>query len=320
MSDDNLIQLPDELTEDQWWLILWAFITDIPENEWNDFAHDLIYKNRFSSSHKVVEVIKAFSEKCTATIKKGQILYRARLYFQDPLQEFLTTVFKKPDEIDSQDNTEKNIPYYNMKLAALVTAVEKGESRGEEIIDAYNSWQRKRFKGFDSSGSGAPPADVASSGRLNPEKIKYLYLAEDPQTAVYEVRPTIGQHVSVAAFKAIEDIKIYDLASDINPQEEPIVDSDYPLFHEIQRRFSEPNAGDAYRYLPTQYLGELIKQIGFDGVRFMSSLKNGGINVVLFDEKKCKAYRSDLIKVGNIELKLEKPEIYQLEELMNNDS
>ena len=38
------------------------------------------------------------------------------------------------------------------------------------------------------------------------------------------------------------------------------------------------------------------------------------------DEKKCKAYRSDLIKVGNIELKLEKPEIYQLEELMNNNS
>ena len=92
MSEESLIQPPEELTEDQWWLILWAFITDIPENEWSDFAHDLIYKNRFSLSHKVVEVIKAFSEKCTATFKKGQILYRARLYFQDPLQEFLAVL------------------------------------------------------------------------------------------------------------------------------------------------------------------------------------------------------------------------------------
>ena len=35
--------------------------------------------------------------------------------------------------------------------------------------------------------------------------------------------------------------------------------------------------------------------------------------------RKCKAISSDLIKVGEIELKFENPEIYQLEELLKND-
>lgn len=66
--------------------------------------------------------------------------------------------------------------------------------------------------------------------------------------------------------------------------------------------YKKPNSGDTFRYMPTQYLGEIIKQMGFDGLRFNSSLKKGGVNIVLFDDKKCKAIRSDIIKVGNIEL------------------
>ena len=117
----------------------------------------------------------------------------------------------------------------------------------------------------------------------------------------------------------MEEVKIYDLARNIKPQEGENSEYDYSLFSVIQQRFSEPNTGDVIRYLPTQYLGELIKQMGFDGLRFKSSLKNGGVNIVLFDDKKCKAYRSDLIKVGDIELKYEVPEIYQLEELLKTD-
>ena len=97
MNEESIASTTEELTQDQWWLILWSLLTDVPEKEWNEFAHDLIYKDRFSSSHKVVGVIKDFSEKCTATIKKGQVLYRARVYRKDPLQEFLSDVFKNPD-------------------------------------------------------------------------------------------------------------------------------------------------------------------------------------------------------------------------------
>lgn len=315
------IDYPDspivDLSEEQWCLLLLALLTDVPFKEWNEFVHDLVYKNRYSSSHKVVDVIKDFSGKCTNTIKKGQVLYRARVYHQDPLREFLSEVFMNNTEKIDSDVLGNNNDYYNMKLAAFMMAVDKKTSRGEEIIYAYKKWQRKRFKGYNPSGSGAPPADNTLSGRLNPERIRYLYLAEDPETAVYEVRPTIEQHVSVATFKTKDDLKIYDLAGEIKPQEGERSDNDYSLFDVIRQRFSEPNSGDAFKYLPTQYLGEIIKQMGFDGLRFNSSLKKGGINVVLFDDKKCKAIRSDIIKVGNIELKFDNPYIYQLEEFID---
>ena len=70
-------------------------------------------------------------------------------------------------------------------------------------------------------------------------------------------------------------------------------------------------------YLPTQYLGEIIKQMGFDGIRFKSSLKRGGINLVLFDDKRCKAVRSDMVKVNDIEVRFDTPEIYQLEKIFD---
>ena len=320
MKDDkaNLNSAPEELSQEQYLLILWSFVTDFPVKEWNEFVNDLVYKNRFSSSHKVVDVINSFSAKCTYTIKKGQVLYRARVYHKDPLREFLSDVFQKSVAENDSGNIENINDYYNMQFAALLMAVDKKTPKGEEIIDAYNKWQKKRFKGYNSSESGAPPADIASSGRLNPEKIRYLYLAEDPETAVYEVRPTIEQHVSVATFKTEDDLKIYDLAGEINSQEEDNLDNDYLLFNVIRQRFSTPNSGDAFKYLPTQYLGELIKQMGFDGIRFSSSLKKGGINVVLFDDKKCRAIRSDIIKVGDIELRFDNPDIYQMEEFINS--
>ena len=106
MNEENLIPTTEELTQDQWLLILYSLFTDIPEKEWNEFAHDLIYKDRFSSSHKVVNVIKGFSGKCTATIKKGQVLYRARVYHQDPLREFLSDVIKNPATKKSSDQNE----------------------------------------------------------------------------------------------------------------------------------------------------------------------------------------------------------------------
>ena len=319
MNDETFAPTTEKLTQDKWWLILWLLLAGIPEQEWGKFAHDLIYKDRFSSSHKVVDVIKGFSEKCTVKIKKGQVLYRARIYHQDPLREFLTDVFKHSAANKSSDMNDSPNVYYDMQLPAIIMAVGKGSPQVKEMIKAYNKWQRKQFKGYKASDSGAPPADIGSAGRINPEKIRYLYLAEDPETAIYEVRPTIGQHVSVASFKTVDEAKIYDLAQEIKSQEGEDSQIDYALFKVIQQRFSEPNTGDTFRYLPTQYLGELIKQLGFDGLRFKSSLKNSGINVVLFDDKKCKAYRSDIIKVAEIEIKFENPEIYQLGELLKAD-
>ena len=312
MSAENNMSNTEELTDEQFWLILFSLATDFPENEWNEFSHDLIYKDRFSSSHKVVEAIQFYAERCTTTIKKGLALYRARIYHRDPLRDFLSDVFKDKKYFE---NTRDINEYYFFQIASLLKAVEKKSEKGKEIVDSYRKWQQRRFKGYNALDSGAPPVDIGSAGRINPERIRYLYLAEDPETAIYEVRPTIGQNVSVATFKTKEDLKIYDLAVENKKTEE--VDHKYDLlFSVIQQKFSEPNTGDKTRYISTQYLGEMIKHMGFDGIRYKSSLRSGGVNVVLFDDEKCKALRSDLIIVGDIELKFVNPEIYQLEDYL----
>jgi hypothetical protein len=74
-----------------------------------------------------------------------------------------------------------------------------------------------------------------------------LYLAEDPEIAVHEVRLTIEQHVSVATFKTNDILKIYDFAREIKSQEGEGLDNDYSLFDAIQHRFSEPNSEDAFK-------------------------------------------------------------------------
>jgi hypothetical protein len=51
-------------------------------------------------------------------------------------------------------------------------------------------------------------------------------------------------------------------------------------------------------YLPSQYLCEFIKSIGFDGVEYRSSLYEGGFNIALFDDNKV-----NCIKVKTIQVK-----------------
>ena len=131
MNEENFASAADELTQDQWWLILWSFLTDVPEKEWNEFVHDLIYKDRFSSSHKVVDVINNFSEKCTVTIKKGQVLYRSRVYSQDPLREFLSGVFKRPAVKEYSYMNDNIHDYFNMLFASIVLEVKKGSPQGK---------------------------------------------------------------------------------------------------------------------------------------------------------------------------------------------
>ena len=163
------------------------------------------------------------------------------------------------------------------------------------------------------------------NGRANPDHIRYLYLSEDPVTPVYEVRPIIGDTVSVAKFKLLKAVRLYDLTFDIHNIENDEVVELPRLYNTIGAMFSRPYNGDASKYLPTQYIAEEIKNMGFDGLRFRSSLNKNGYNVVLFNPDDCVAVSSDLVEVKGIDLKLDEPMIYKVgtpklkEEMTNLD-
>lgn len=199
---------------------------------------------------------------------------------------------------------------------------EKETALRYEIINRlekeYSRWQKKKYKGYNAMDSGKPPKNKAIEGRINPQYISYLYLAEDPVTSVYEVHPAIGQNVSIAEFVIKRDLKIYDFAFSFPTDYKNKENLNIALFNYISKMFSLPYQHKPLQYLPTQYLAEIVKTSGFDGLRFKSSLHQDGINIVLFDDKYCKPISSDYIQVNGINLTFVKPEMYELGEMISS--
>lgn len=255
-------------------------------------------------------MVRRLSTDATYTLKKDTILYRARIFhhnqYHNIINLYCDLLNKKESEtkkfLSSIDSLENS--YFSLSF-------KEGEPIStEEFKKAYKQWINTPYKGFDSKNSGIPPVELVKAGRANPIHIGYLYLSEDENTPIYEVRPTIGQTVSVARFSVRKDLKIYDFTKDIPIKTEEDIKGLSLLFSYLGNKFSKPYNGQQEEYLPTQYLAETIKNMGFDGIRFKSSLNANGINIVLFDEKYCQPFSSDLVEIKGMSLDIQKPEVY----------
>lgn len=153
---------------------------------------------------------------------------------------------------------------------------------------------------------GAPPAEVASDGRANPIGIRYLYLADEVKTAISEVKPSKGALVSLATFRVSPGrfLKLIDLTNPrltISPfriTSSSIADirASMSFFEALGDELSVPTQPHrATRdYLASQYLCELIKVSGYDGVIYKSSLA-GGRNFAFFDVSACEPYGAVMV-------------------------
>ncbi len=140
---------------------------------------------------------------------------------------------------------------------------------------------------------------------MNPVNIPFLYTATELETAVQEIRPQIGQTVSVATLKTVKALKILDLT--VKVEGTPSYFGYHPktFFEVVSEAFRRPNHDDPKKYLITQYLTEYIRvELKVHGICFWSSLRKGGKNVVFFDTESCEPVSSDLITVEDIEFKL----------------
>lgn len=167
-------------------------------------------------------------------------------------------------------------------------------------------------KKYPPSKMGIPPAEKARNGRANPVGIPYLYLASNLETAISEIRPSLKDKVTVGRFKLLERISIIDLRN-VSPFRF-VEDEDFEkLFsmigylNKLGTDLSKPvnPKGAELEYLPTQYLCEFIKSLGFDGVAYNSSLANGH-NLAIFRERKLKCTRTELYEIEKTTLLYEK--------------
>ncbi len=142
--------------------------------------------------------------------------------------------------------------------------------------------------GYTKEEMSAPLKENAKEGRANPAGIFYLYLAENLETAIAEIKPYIGDSVTVASFTLSKTVKIVDIRQGAPSLPEAVFsknkDSFDHLWFGIKMYFSVPvKPQDPKGYIPTQYVAELFKNNGYDGIKFDSVQRRGKFNLVLFN-------------------------------------
>lgn len=161
---------------------------------------------------------------------------------------------------------------------------------------------------------GAPPPELAVAGRSNPAGISYFYLASDIDTALSEVRSQAGHYVSVGKFE-FENLKVVDF-SDMRDTYSPFLLDEtakvrahaekLALFEAVAVEMSKPVTGrQELEYLPTQYVCEMLKSFGFEGVRYRSS-QGEGRNFVLFGRRDSNAVSVETMKINKLRIEKEK--------------
>ena len=164
---------------------------------------------------------------------------------------------------------------------------------------------------IDINKRGKPPEKIATAGRANPIGIPYLYTASNIKTAIAEIRPHKGDNITVAKYEVMESLILVDLRNprqSISPfalEEDGLnqifLDLDY-LCH-LGDELSKPILPrEAHlEYLSSQYLCELIKHCGYDGVIYKSSVGDGD-NYAIFSDNKVKAITTEVHKIDNINI------------------
>lgn len=191
--------------------------------------------------------------------------------------------------------------------------LEKGEGVARARIGALPEFPHREngkieIKPLPDKEMVGPPRHKAVEGRLNPAGIPYLYLANNKETAIAEVRPWVGAYVTVAYFKLVKNLRLIDLTKDfakskrqLRPVESERV-CENKIWREINQSFSEPVSPDdkVSQYVHTQYVTETFKCYGYDGVRYKSSLHENGHNFLLFDPHSVSFVKNIVVKVDGV--------------------
>lgn len=151
-----------------------------------------------------------------------------------------------------------------------------------------------------------PLPNNACEGRANPKGIPCLYVASTKETAMSEIRPWLGSVISVAGFVNDRDLRVIDFSKHFGVNKLYVFNTSDKekteiVWGHIDNAFSEPvtNSDLKSDYVPTQIIAELIKSLGYDGIKFKSSLSDG-YNFAIFDIERAKFNSCELCEVKGI--------------------
>lgn len=217
-------------------------------------------------------------------------------------EKYIPGIEQLTDRIEQWNEFREELKHVNRFFPEKVPANDTLEFLFDSLIlpeeekpnDIFRARINKKGKKFTIEEMGRPPVDRALHGRANPLGISYLYAASDTHTAISEVQPYKGEEVTVTRIQIKEPIVIADLrdpkrtVSPFELDEDSLVAlyPEMPYLVTLGEELSKPiiPMEADLEYLPSQYLCEFIKSVGFGGVLYKSSLASG-YNIALFDDK-----------------------------------
>ena len=185
--------------------------------------------------------------------------------------------------------------------------------RGEIISDGP-------FQGYDEKGSFVNFKGLNNHGRANREGEVCLYVSKDIDTCCLEIGAKRDIPVSIGLIEVNKDLKIIDLSEGVNVTSSKgnggfpmgwVTEFKSCVDHEMCRP-----VWNQEHYKFTQYICNYIKNRGYDGVKYDSSIhfidspnssgnKENSYNYAIFNYEKCRAISSSLYLVRNVSVTVE---------------
>lgn len=202
------------------------------------------------------------------------------------------------------------------------------------ILQKYCSFIRQPYKkgdvfyrarisdkeGFKPEDMSAPPAGKSSEGRANARGIKCLYLADDPETTLREIRASLFDFVTVGKFILKQDITVvnFRIIMQISPFFEEMDLKNYAVnVHFLERIHTEMEkslrkSDSTLDYVPTQYIVDSIKtfdengSLEYSGIEYNSTVYPKGYNLAVFDPTLFECVSSEVYEITDIDYKYKK--------------
>ncbi|HEY8688300.1 MAG TPA: RES family NAD+ phosphorylase [Chitinophagaceae bacterium] len=186
-----------------------------------------------------------------------------------------------------------------------------------KVYDKGKIFYRARISdktGFKSHEMGKPSIDKTNAGRANPNGIPYLYLSTKIETTIYESRSSYLDFITIGEFKLLQPLNVVSLReiSAISPFAFGENLENFIIHHKYLSRLEQELSKPVRRfdkeldYLPSQYLCEYVKSLGYDAIEYGSSLKLGGINLAVFNDSMLECKVAEIYEISSVELNYSK--------------
>ncbi|WP_333983720.1 RES family NAD+ phosphorylase [Burkholderia gladioli] len=229
----------------------------------------------------------------------------SRRYFNNEARKFFSMLF----EVALQ---AKNRSLFEPQPAAIRT-VQAGKTvvRARRLTGADNIKVKGEILADPKGQLGPPPPTIAKQNRMNPAGVPLFYGAESVQTAIAEVRPSIGDEVAIGRFRTTRALKFFDFTRFDQPLVRQVTSDwldDYEgreqallMLKYLHRLIAQPARSEESDYIMTQAMAEFLHheiEGGFDGIIFGSVQDEGGRNYAIFEESDRQTVEFPLEPVG----------------------